>query len=138
MGIEDLERRSEEARLNDQFKELRQILDKAKSYGKFNKIVVVINKKHKTYINNLKIKKIKIITGGNTRAESAYFKKRTQGPLRAAHPHNNVCACHVGSCAEPMGAACDGWCGIHSTFTSPSGWFVIFNTVMLIEIINVI
>ena len=48
-------------------------IDKAKSYGKFNKIVVVINKKHKTYINNLKIKKIKIITGGNTRAESAYL-----------------------------------------------------------------
>ena len=33
MGIEDLERRSEEARLNDQFKELRQILDKAKSHS---------------------------------------------------------------------------------------------------------
>ena len=35
-------------------------IDKAKSYGKFNKIVVVINKKHRTYIKDLKIKNIKI------------------------------------------------------------------------------
>ena len=48
-------------------------IDRAKSYGKFNKIVVVINKKHKPYIHNLKIKHIKIITGGRTRAESAYI-----------------------------------------------------------------
>ena len=48
-------------------------IDKAKSYGKFNKIVVVINKKHRTYIKDLKIKNIKIITGGDTRAESAYL-----------------------------------------------------------------
>ena len=47
-------------------------IDKAKSYGKFNKIAVVINKKHKSYINKLKIKNIKIIIGGKTRAESAY------------------------------------------------------------------
>ena len=47
-------------------------IDKAKSYGKFNKIAVVINKKHKSYINKLKIKNIKIIFGGKTRAESAY------------------------------------------------------------------
>ena len=47
-------------------------IDKAKSYGKFNKIVLVINKKHKSYINKLKIKNIKIIFGGKTRAESAY------------------------------------------------------------------
>ena len=48
-------------------------IDKAKSYGKFNKIIVVINKKHKSYIRNLKIKNITIITGGNTRAKSAYL-----------------------------------------------------------------
>ena len=48
-------------------------IDKAKSYSKFNKIVVVINKKHKSYINDLKIKNISIIIGGNTRAESAYL-----------------------------------------------------------------
>jgi len=47
-------------------------IDKAKSYGKFNKIAVVINKKHKSYISKLKIKNIKIIIGGKTRAESAY------------------------------------------------------------------
>ena len=47
-------------------------IDKAKSYKKFNKIVLVINKKHKKLIKRLKIKNIKIIEGGNTRAESAY------------------------------------------------------------------
>jgi 2-C-methyl-D-erythritol 4-phosphate cytidylyltransferase/2-C-methyl-D-erythritol 2,4-cyclodiphosphate synthase len=47
-------------------------IDKAKSYGKFSKIVIVINKKHKSYIAKLKIKDIKIIIGGKTRAESAY------------------------------------------------------------------
>jgi 2-C-methyl-D-erythritol 4-phosphate cytidylyltransferase / 2-C-methyl-D-erythritol 2,4-cyclodiphosphate synthase len=47
-------------------------VDKAKKYGKFSKIVLVINKKHKALIKKLKIKDVKIITGGNTRAESAY------------------------------------------------------------------
>ena len=47
-------------------------IDKAKEYGKFSKIVLVINNKHKKYIKKLKIKNVKIITGGNTRAESAY------------------------------------------------------------------
>ena len=47
-------------------------IDKAKSYSKFSKIVLVINKKHKSYISKLKIKNIKVIVGGNTRAESAY------------------------------------------------------------------
>ena len=41
-------------------------------FNKFNKIVLVINKKHKNYIKKLNIKNIKIITGGKTRAESAY------------------------------------------------------------------
>ena len=45
---------------------------KAKDYGKFSKIVLVINKKHKSYIHKLKIKGIKIVIGGKTRAESAY------------------------------------------------------------------
>ena len=52
-------------------------IDKAKNYGKFSKIVLVINKKHKSYIGKLKIKDIKIIIGGRTRAESAY--KALQG-----------------------------------------------------------
>ena len=47
-------------------------IDRVKSYGKFNKIVLVINKKHKNYIKKLKIKDLKIVTGGETRAESAY------------------------------------------------------------------
>ena len=47
-------------------------IDKVKNYGKFNKIVLVINRKHKSYIDELKISGVKIIMGGNTRAESAY------------------------------------------------------------------
>ena len=47
-------------------------IDKAKNYKKFNKIVLVINKKHKKYIKKLKIKNVKIVEGGKTRAESAY------------------------------------------------------------------
>ena len=39
---------------------------------KFNKIIVVINKKHLKFIKNLKLKNIKIVIGGKTRAESAY------------------------------------------------------------------
>ena len=52
-------------------------IDKAKKYGKFNKIVIVINKKHKSFINKLKIKNIKIVLGGKTRAESAYNALRS-------------------------------------------------------------
>ena len=47
-------------------------IDKAKVFNKFNKIVLVVNKKHKNYIKKLNIKNIKIITGGKTRAESAF------------------------------------------------------------------
>ena len=47
-------------------------IDKAKKYKKFHKIVLVVNKKHKNLIKNLEIKGIKIVEGGNTRAESAY------------------------------------------------------------------
>mgnify|MGYP006085931151 CR=1 FL=1 len=47
-------------------------LDKVKEYGKFSKIIVVVNRKHKVHIKKLKIKDVKIIIGGNTRAESAY------------------------------------------------------------------
>ena len=52
-------------------------IDKAKSYKKFKKIVLVINKKHKKLIKDLKIKDIKIIVGGNTRAESSYKALRS-------------------------------------------------------------
>ncbi|MDC0616967.1 2-C-methyl-D-erythritol 4-phosphate cytidylyltransferase [Candidatus Pelagibacter ubique] len=47
-------------------------IDKAKVFNKFNKIVLVVNKKHKNFIKKLNIKNIRIITGGKTRAESAY------------------------------------------------------------------
>jgi len=47
-------------------------IDKAKNYGKFTKIVLVINKKHKSYVTKLNLKDIKIISGGKTRADSAY------------------------------------------------------------------
>ena len=47
-------------------------IDTVKNYGKFNKIVLVINKKHKTYIKKLKISNLKIVIGGKTRAESAF------------------------------------------------------------------
>ena len=47
-------------------------IDRARNYGKFNKIVLVINEKHRAYIKKLKIKGVKIVIGGKTRAESAY------------------------------------------------------------------
>jgi 2-C-methyl-D-erythritol 4-phosphate cytidylyltransferase / 2-C-methyl-D-erythritol 2,4-cyclodiphosphate synthase len=47
-------------------------IDKAKNYKKINKIVIVVNKKHKKFIKKLKIKNVKIVQGGKTRAESAY------------------------------------------------------------------
>ena len=47
-------------------------IDRIRNYGKFDKIVLVINKKHKAYIKKLRIKGLKIIIGGKTRAESAY------------------------------------------------------------------
>jgi 2-C-methyl-D-erythritol 4-phosphate cytidylyltransferase/2-C-methyl-D-erythritol 2,4-cyclodiphosphate synthase len=52
-------------------------IDKAKKYSKFNKIVVIINKNHKAHIKKLKIKDVKIIIGGKTRAESAYNALRS-------------------------------------------------------------
>jgi 2-C-methyl-D-erythritol 4-phosphate cytidylyltransferase/2-C-methyl-D-erythritol 2,4-cyclodiphosphate synthase len=52
-------------------------IDKAKSFKKFKKIVLVINKKHKNLIKDLKIKDIKVIEGGNTRAESSYKALRS-------------------------------------------------------------
>jgi|TARA_B110000438_G_scaffold235745_1_gene232601 2-C-methyl-D-erythritol 4-phosphate cytidylyltransferase/2-C-methyl-D-erythritol 2,4-cyclodiphosphate synthase len=47
-------------------------IDKAKKYAKFEKITVVINKKHKKFIKKLNIQNINIIEGGKTRADSAY------------------------------------------------------------------
>ena len=47
-------------------------IDKVKNYKKIQQIVLVINKKHKNFVKKLKIRNVKIIEGGNTRAESAY------------------------------------------------------------------
>tara|TARA_Y100000590_G_scaffold204990_2_gene232543 strand:- start:245 stop:1360 length:1116 start_codon:yes stop_codon:yes gene_type:complete len=47
-------------------------IDKARQYKKINKIILVVNKKHKKFIKNLEIKNIKIIEGGKTRAQSSY------------------------------------------------------------------
>ncbi|MDB4081750.1 2-C-methyl-D-erythritol 2,4-cyclodiphosphate synthase [Candidatus Pelagibacter sp.] len=47
-------------------------IDKAKKYGKFSRIILVINKKHKSFLKKLRIKNIKVVIGGITRAESAY------------------------------------------------------------------
>ena len=47
-------------------------IDKAKLCKKLHKIIIVVNRKHKKFIKNLKIRNIKIIEGGKTRAESAF------------------------------------------------------------------
>jgi 2-C-methyl-D-erythritol 4-phosphate cytidylyltransferase / 2-C-methyl-D-erythritol 2,4-cyclodiphosphate synthase len=47
-------------------------IDKVKNYKKIKQIVLVVNKKHKNFIKKLKIKNVKIVVGGKTRAESAY------------------------------------------------------------------
>ena len=47
-------------------------IDKVKNYKKINKILIVINKKHKKFINKVNAKDAKIIVGGKTRAESAF------------------------------------------------------------------
>ena len=47
-------------------------IDKAKKNKKINKILIVINKRHKKFIKKLNIKNVKIVKGGKTRAESAF------------------------------------------------------------------
>ena len=46
-------------------------VNKAKESNKFSKIVLVINKKHKKLIKNIKLKSVKIIIGGKNRSESS-------------------------------------------------------------------
>ena len=46
-------------------------VDKAKESKKFNKIVLVINKKHKRFLRNIKPKNVKVIAGGKNRSESS-------------------------------------------------------------------
>jgi len=52
-------------------------IDKAKLYKKLHKIIIVVNKNHKKFIKNLKIKNIKILEGGKTRGESAFKSLQT-------------------------------------------------------------
>jgi len=46
-------------------------IDKVQNYKKFNKIVIVVNKKHKKFTKNLNIRNITIIEGGKSRADSS-------------------------------------------------------------------
>ena len=46
-------------------------VNKAKESNKFSKIVLVINKKHKKLIKNIKLKSVKIIIGGKNRSQSS-------------------------------------------------------------------
>ena len=47
-------------------------IDKALESKKFKTIVICVNKEHKKFIKTLKIKNIKVIEGGETRAESSF------------------------------------------------------------------
>ena len=46
-------------------------IDKAKESNKFKKIVLVINKKHKKFLKNIRLRNVKIINGGKNRSESS-------------------------------------------------------------------
>ena len=46
-------------------------IDRAKESSKFKKIVLVINKKHKKFLRNSRLKNVKIISGGKNRSESS-------------------------------------------------------------------
>tara|TARA_B110001454_G_scaffold100710_1_gene95125 strand:- start:971 stop:2086 length:1116 start_codon:yes stop_codon:yes gene_type:complete len=46
-------------------------IDRAKESNKFKKIVLVINKKHKRFLRNARLKNVKIISGGKNRSESS-------------------------------------------------------------------
>tara|TARA_B100000029_G_scaffold380222_1_gene375222 strand:- start:424 stop:1539 length:1116 start_codon:yes stop_codon:yes gene_type:complete len=47
-------------------------INKAKESKKFSKMVLVINKKHKKFLKDIELKKIKIINGGKNRSESSF------------------------------------------------------------------
>ena len=46
-------------------------IDKAKESNKFKKIVLVVNKKHKKFLKNVRLKDVKLISGGKNRSESS-------------------------------------------------------------------
>ncbi|MDA7606737.1 2-C-methyl-D-erythritol 4-phosphate cytidylyltransferase, partial [Pelagibacteraceae bacterium] len=45
-------------------------IDKIKQFKEIKKIVIVINAKHKKYLNKVKLKGVKFIVGGTTRSQS--------------------------------------------------------------------
>ncbi len=47
-------------------------IEKAQKSKKFKKIILVVNKKHKKFINKIKLNNIKIIIGGKNRSESSF------------------------------------------------------------------
>ena len=51
-------------------------IDKAKKCKKIEKILLVVNKKHKKFIKTINTNKIKIIYGGKTRSESSFIAIR--------------------------------------------------------------
>ena len=46
-------------------------IDKVKESNKFKKILLVVNKKHRKFLKNIRLKNIKIINGGKNRSESS-------------------------------------------------------------------
>jgi len=47
-------------------------IDKAKESNKFKKIVLVVNKKHKKFMKNVRLKDVMVISGGKNRSESSF------------------------------------------------------------------
>ena len=60
-------------------------INKAILSKKFSNIVVAVNKSHKKYLRKLRINKIKLVTGGRTRADSA---KKCLKYIRKFNPSN--------------------------------------------------
>ncbi len=69
-------------------------IDKAKESKKFKKIVLVVNKKHKKFLRNKKLKNIKIITGGNNRSKSSLKALRSI-------KNNNISKVFIHDAARP-------------------------------------
>ena len=52
-------------------------IDKAKESNKFKKIVLVVNKKHKKFMKNVRLKDVMVISGGKNRSESSLKALKT-------------------------------------------------------------
>ena len=65
-------------------------LNKIKKFKEFKKIIIVVNEKHKKYLKKIKLKKVVIINGGQTRQKSTfnalnYFKKNNNADTVLIH-----------------------------------------------------